>query len=250
MTQKRLMDEQMFNTEKLASLGTLAAGVAHEINNPLTAILGFTDLMLEKFPPESREYQDLRIIEERAEHCRHIVENLLDYARVGTSLGDITSVNNDIDMVLQIVGNTLLTHKITLERNLEPDLPTIRANSKELQQVFLNLVNNAVYAMKEKGGTLAISSALRGNRIMVKVADSGTGIPLEIQSKIFDPFFTTKGVGEGTGLGLSVSLGIVQKLGGTITVKSSTGNPQTGEPSGSVFTVILPLPTEGNGERQ
>lgn len=248
MTQKRLMDEQMFNTEKLASLGTLAAGVAHEINNPLAAILGFTDLLLEKFKPDSQEFQDLKIIEERGQHCRHIVENLLDYARIGTSLGESTNVNNDIEMVLQIVSNTLLTHKINLERSLDPAMPSIRGNSRELQQVFLNLINNAIYAMKEKGGTLTVSSAVRGNRIMVKVADTGTGIPAEIQNKIFDPFFTTKGVGEGTGLGLSVSLGLVQKLGGTITVKSSTGNPQTGEQPGSTFTVILPLPADNEGE--
>lgn len=250
MTQKRLMDEQMFNTEKLASLGTLAAGVAHEINNPLAAILGFTDLLLEKFSPDTQEYQDLRIIEERGQHCRHIVENLLDYARIGASLGELTNVNNDIEMVLQIVSNTLLTNKINLERNLDPNVPDIRGNPKELQQVFLNLINNAVYAMREKGGTLTISSAVRGNRIMVKVADTGTGIPSEIQNKIFDPFFTTKGVGEGTGLGLSVSLGLVQKLGGTITVKSSTGNAQTGEASGSTFTVILPLPADTEVEQQ
>ena len=250
MTHKRLMDEQMFNTEKLASLGTLAAGVAHEINNPLASILGFTDLLLEGCPPQSQQHQDLKIIEERAEHCRQIVENLLDFARIGGSLGEPTNVNDDLESVLQLVANTLLTHKITVERNLDPSVPPIRGNAKELQQVFLNLINNAVYAMRKTGGTLTVSSALRGNRIMVKVADTGTGIPAEIQGKIFDPFFTTKGVGEGTGLGLSVSLGLVQKLGGTITVKSTTGNPQTLEPSGSVFTVILPVPPVPEGEEK
>jgi len=250
MTHKRSMDERMFNTEKLAALGTLAAGVAHELNNPLTSILGFADLLLERFPPDCQEYQDLKIIEERGEHCRQIVENLLDYARAGTSLGEVANVNDDLETVLHLVSNTLLTRKIRLERNLDPDIPSVRGNSKELQQVFLNLINNAIHAMKDKGGTLTVSSAIRGNRIMVKVADTGTGIPADIQSKIFDPFFTTKGHGEGTGLGLSVSLGLVQKLGGTITVSSSTGNPQTGEPSGSVFTVVLPLPPEAGREKR
>ena len=248
MTHKHLMDEQMYNTEKLASLGTLAAGVAHELNNPLASILGFTDLLLEKFPKDSQEYSDLQIIEGRAEHCRQIVEHLLDFARLGANVGETTNPNADLDSVLQLVANTLLTNKIQVVRHLDADVPAIPGNSKELQQVFLNLINNAIYAMRKRGGTLTVSSALRGNRVMIKVADTGVGIPAEIQGKIFDPFFTTKGVGEGTGLGLSVSLGLVQKLGGSITFKSSTGNPRTGEPSGSVFTVILPMPnSEGEG---
>ncbi|MHB1416640.1 MAG: ATP-binding protein [Chloroflexota bacterium] len=248
MTDKRLMDEQMFNTEKLASLGTLAAGVAHELNNPLTVILGFTDLLLEKASADTQLYQDLKMIEDRSQHCRQIVENLLDYARIGTSMGEWTNANDDLETVLQVASNTFLTHKIKVERHLDPAYTIIRANSKELQQVFLNLINNAVHAMKNQGGTLTVSTAVRGNRMMVKIADTGKGIPEEVQGRIFDPFFTTKGIGEGTGLGLSVSLGLVQKMGGTISVRSSTGNPQTGEPSGSVFTIVLPLPTDSEGE--
>ncbi|MCL5108566.1 MAG: ATP-binding protein [Chloroflexi bacterium] len=243
ITGKHTLDEQIYNTEKLASLGTLAAGVAHEINNPLASILGFADLLLEKFPPQSQEHADLQIIEDRAEHCRQIVENLLDFARVGASVGESTNPNDDVESVLHLVANTLLTNKITLERNLDPAVPSIRGNSKELQQVLLNLINNAIYAMKKGGGKLSVASALRGNRVLLKIADTGTGIPGEVQRKIFDPFFTTKGVGEGTGLGLSVSLGLVQKLGGTITFTSSTGNARAGEPAGSVFTIILPVPT-------
>jgi signal transduction histidine kinase len=244
-TQKRMLEEQMFNTEKLASLGTLAAGVAHELNNPLTAILGFTELLLERFPPGSREYQDLKVIEEQSQHCRHVVENLLDYAKTGVPLGDQTNINDDIEAVLRIVANTALTNKITIDYSLDPRIPFIRANSREIRQVLLNLVNNAIYAMRERGGRLTVFSAVRGNRIMIKVADTGTGIPQELLGKIFDPFFTTKGPGEGTGLGLSVSLGLVQRLGGTITVSSSTEGSHAGEPTGSIFTVVLPLPNEG-----
>ena len=244
-TQKRMLDEQMFNTEKLASLGTLAAGVAHELNNPLTAILGFTELLLERFPPGSREYQDLKVIEEQSQHCRHVVENLLDYAKTGVPLGELTNINDDIEAVLRIVANTALTNKIAIDYNLDPRMPYIRANSREIRQVLLNLVNNAIYAMRERGGKLTVFSAVRGNRIMIKVADTGTGIPQDLLGRIFDPFFTTKGPGEGTGLGLSVSLGLVQRLGGTITVSSSTEGSHEGEPTGSIFTVILPLPNEG-----
>ena len=244
LTQKRQIDDLLCNTEKLAALGTLAAGVAHEINNPLTSILGYADLLLEKFPRDSQEHKDLETIERCGQHCRLIVENLLDYARIGTNLGETTNLNDDVEAVLALVDGMLLTNKIVLERHLDPKLPPISANSKEMQQVLLNLINNAIHAMRKGGGTLTASTAVRGNRLMASVADTGCGIPTALQDKIFTPFFTTKDLGEGTGLGLSVSLGLVQKLGGTITFTSSTGNRQKGEPSGSVFTTILPLPAE------
>ncbi|MHB1132962.1 MAG: ATP-binding protein [Chloroflexota bacterium] len=241
LTQKRQIQEQLCQTEKLAALGILAAGVAHEINNPLTSILGYTDLLLEKQPPDSQEYQDLKTIERCGQHCRLVVENLLDYARIGTNLGETTSLNDEVETVLRLAGSLLLANKIRVERHLAAGLPTLAANAQELQQVLLNLVTNAIQAMSQ-GGTLTVATALRGNRLMVSVADTGCGIPPEAREHVFAPFFSTRKPGEATGLGLSVSLGLVRKLGGTITFTSSTGDRQIGEPSGSVFTVVLPLP--------
>ncbi len=238
----QLREKEILRTEKLASIGTLAAGVAHEINNPICIILGFTEYLLTKTPPQSKEHEILETIRRQATACQQVVENLLTFARVPAKSTIVTNVNDDIKKVAKVSQNTLLTKKINLTLNLAPDLPQAAADSSQLQQVFLNLINNAVDAMK-KGGELTISSRLddKKRQIEIEFRDTGCGIKKKDLTKIFDPFFTTKGVGEGTGLGLSVSYGIIRKFGGDIRVESSNAEENPYSPSGTSFTVKLPI---------
>ncbi|MEW6387686.1 MAG: ATP-binding protein [Thermodesulfobacteriota bacterium] len=240
MTDRQRMEEQMVRTEKLASMGTLAAGVAHEINNPVGIMLGFTELLLDRFPPDSKEHELLKTIERQGLNCKRIVENLMTFARQPAKQEDFSDLNQDLENVLKLVQNTLLTKKIDLELRLSQGLPRVRGDASELQQVFLNLITNAIAAMPE-GGRLSISTRVKTDDSLVEtiIADTGTGIPKEFVDRIFDPFFTTKKVGEGTGLGLSVSYAIIDKYGGKIRFETRTATETTG-PTGTTFFVSLP----------
>lgn len=243
ITERMSMHEQMCHTEKLASMGTLAAGVAHEINNPLAIILGFTDLLLEKAPTGSDEHDMLKTIEKQGLNAKRVVENLLSFARRTEHREENVDVNKSIEEVLAVVGNTLSVNKIKLVKNLARDLPAARGEPEEFQQVFINIINNAVAAMK-KGGVLTVATRMvvdEGRGIEVRIADTGTGIRKEHRSRIFDPLFTTKKVGEGTGLGLSVSYGIVTKYGGSITFRTKTADEA--RETGTTFIVTLPAIT-------
>jgi signal transduction histidine kinase len=235
ITERQRIEDQLFQTEKLASLGTLSAGVAHEINNPLGVILGFTEILLDRIPPDSKEYEILKTIERQGLNAKRIVEKLMTYARRRTEYAEFTDVNNDISNVLLLVQNNLLTNKIALDLRLAKDLPRVRGDSGELQQVFFNLVNNAMAAMPH-GGKLKVMTRVNPYSHMVEAifADNGSGIPKEIADRIFDPFFTTKEVGRGTGLGLSIVYSIIQKHNGQIEVKSELGK-------GSLFIISLPV---------
>jgi len=251
VTEKMELDQRIYNAEKLASIGILAAGVAHEINNPLGVILGFTDLLLERFPPGSPEYEDLKIIEYNGTHAKKIVENLLAFARVTEGLEETVDVAHSMHVVMGIVRNTLMTKKIELVENIAPDVPRVRGDSREFQQVLFNLINNSVAAMENKGGTLTLSAWAEGGWVHVSVADTGIGIPDRIKPHIFDPFFTTKKVGQGTGLGLSLCYGIVTKYGGRITFTSNSIEDTPEKPSGTTFTVSMPAapsPESGSAE--
>jgi PAS domain S-box-containing protein len=243
-TERHRMEEQMARTEKLASLGTLAAGVAHEINNPVGIMLGFTEMLLDEVPQDSRQHQMLETIERQALHCKRIVENMTTFARFRTEQESASDLNHNLETVLLLVQNTFLTKKIELELHLDPHIPRVRGGAGELQQVFLNLITNAVAAMPE-GGKLTVSTRINPGTKQVEaiIADTGVGIPKEYQDRIFDPFFTTKKVGEGTGLGLSVSHSIVEKCGGTIRFESKTAKESGGD-SGTTFYVTLPPETE------
>lgn len=246
MTAVKRMEEQLYHTEKLASLGQLAAGVAHEINNPMAIILGYTDMLLEKTPEGTKEYKILKTIERQGNNCKRIVENLMSFARMPEGVQYDTDVNRNIELVMEVVQNTLLTKKIAFELNLAPQLPRVRGDAGQLQQVFMNLITNAVKAMPH-GGKLTITTRLNpdGKKVEILITDTGEGIKREHLSKIFDPFFTTRKVGEGTGLGLSVSYAIVSKYGGNILV-SSKSQAEYGEGnSGSTFTVVLPVVEAG-----
>lgn len=235
---KKEKEEQMHLTEKLASLGTLAAGVAHEINNPLGIILGFTDLLIEKAKPDSQEYDILKTIEKHGIHAKRIVENLLSFARYKEYTEEFLDVNNNIMAVLDVVGNTLNLNNITLRTQLQDNLPKVKGDSGELQQVFLNIINNAIHAMKGGGVLTIITRALNNEHVKIRFADTGQGIKREHRARIFDPLFTTKKVGEGTGLGLSVSYGIITKYGGTIDFETKT--KEESEETGTVFIITLP----------
>ena len=238
ITEHKNIETQLFHAEKLASLGSLSAGVAHEINNPIAIILGFTEVLSERFPEESKEKEILKAIERQGNNCKRIVENLLAFARLPQKTATESDVLQDLQRVIHVVANTLLTRKIELRTDIAEDLPRVRGDGPQLEQVFLNIINNAVAAM-ENGGMLTVAVSHSGGTVRVAFKDTGQGIPPEIRDKIFEPFFTTKKVGEGTGLGLSVSYGIVKKFGGDIRVESQTEEPGT-EP-GTTFTVLLPV---------
>jgi two-component system NtrC family sensor kinase len=241
VTRWKKAGEQMHNIQKLASLGELAAGVAHELNNPVAIILGFADLFLEKTEPNSREYEMLKSIERQGLNCKRIIENFLSLASYQVTTEYSTDVNVNLEMMFSVVENILVTKNITLEMNLAEDLPKVRGNLGHLQQVFMNLITNAVAAM-EDGGVLTISTRLNGpgNRVEILFEYTGHGIKREYRDRIFDPLFTTKKVGEGTGLGLSVCHGIVTMYGGEITFET-VAEEENRERKGTTFTVSLPV---------
>ncbi len=242
ITEQKMMEEQLFHTEKLASLGSLSAGVAHEMNNPIAVILGFTELLLERFPEDSKEHEILKTIERQGNNCKRIVENLLAFARIPQRVTIKTNVVEDLQKVVSVVTNTLLTNKIDLKTDIEENLPKVTGDGQQLEQVFLNIINNAVAAMGG-GGILTISAHRSHDMVEVGFSDTGHGISPENMDKIFEPFFTTKRVGEGTGLGLSVSYALVKKVGGDIRVKSQTR--KEGEEPGTTATVLLNIANEG-----
>ncbi len=237
LIKKKGKEEQMYHAEKLASMGTLAAGVAHEINNPLAIILGFSDMLLEKTKPDSEEYNILKTIEGQAMNARRVVQNLLSFARYSEYKEEFIDVNHSVEVVINVVKNTLFLNKIFLTLQMQDNLPEVKANAGELEQVFLNIINNAIHAMRG-GGALNVKTSLSNGQVEIRFADTGTGIKKEYRTKIFDPLFTTKSVGEGTGLGLSVSYGIITKFGGTIRFETKTVE-ESSEDHGTTFIITL-----------
>jgi two-component system NtrC family sensor kinase len=241
ITGRKAIEDRMINMEKLASIGTLAAGVAHEINNPIAVILGFAEHLLEQTESLPEIHDTLQVIEDEGLRCKKIVENLLTFARIPEVSETTSEVAGLLEKTLAVVKNTLLTKKIRLDTSLAPSLPRVKGDPQELQQVFINLVNNAADAMKG-GGVLKVATSLSpdGKRVAIEFIDTGVGIPREAQPKIFDPFFTTKKTGEGTGLGLSMSYGIITKFGGNITCTSYPADEYP-DRHGTTFTVYLPV---------
>lgn len=235
VTEEKALRAQLLQTEKLAAIGQLVSGVAHELNNPLTSVMGYSQLLLAAdLEPEVKE--DLKTIHREAQRSAKIIENLLTFARRERALKGKTDVNQILRDTMALRSYQLKVDNIELIADLDEHLAKTMASPHQLQQVFLNLMNNAHQALMEskKPRRLAVRSERDGDRIVVKIIDNGPGIPDEHLSKIFDPFFTTKEVGQGTGLGLSIAFGIVQEHGGTITVES---NPD----EGTSFTVELPI---------
>jgi len=234
--------EQLIHTEKLASLGRMAAGVAHEINSPLTGIVTFAHLMLKRIPPENKmDREDLEVIIEQAERCSKIIKGLLGFSRAIPAERTDIDINDTIRHALEIIQNQAKFHNIKIITDLSPDLPLIVGDASQLQQVFMNLLINAADAMNDRGQiTIATRLTTEEDKefIEIEFTDTGPGIPEEHMGKLFEPFFTTKPVGKGTGLGLAVSHGIVRKHGGHIKVKSAPGK-------GTSFFIRLPKATRG-----
>jgi len=229
----RQMQTHLIQSEKLASLGKMAAGVAHEINNPLTSILLNTHLMLEKIDKKQAFYENLSLIAEETARCTQIVKGLLEFARQNPPQKAFVQINELIERTSQLLENQASFQNIKIIKELDPALPPIRLDKNKIQQVFWNLMLNACDAMP-KGGQLVISSQLSEDHrfIEVRFIDSGVGIPKENLPKLFDPFFTTKT--SGTGLGLAVTYGIIEQHEGKIDVQSEVG-------VGTVFTLSFPL---------
>ena len=235
------MERQLQRADKLASLGQISTGIAHEVNNPLGVILGYTQLLLRSEQAGTQLYDDLKTIEKHARNCKGIVEDLLKFARGTSTKKDSVDICATIEDVLSLFGHQLELDNISVETLLESGLPTIMGDEEKLKQVFVNLLVNAKQAIR-RNGRIAIwaqSQACEGF-VRISISDTGNGISPDVLDKIFDPFFTTKPVGEGTGLGLSVSYGIIQDHNGRIEVESVPGQ-------GSTFTILLPVL---NGKQQ
>jgi signal transduction histidine kinase/CheY-like chemotaxis protein len=232
MAELKRTQAQLIQSTKLAAIGELAANIAHEINNPLTSVLGFASYLAERVPPGEPNREELELIQEEAGRARDIVRDLLHFSRQREFVPQMTDLNVVLEQTLVMVRRQGAFDAITLVEKYAPGLPPVEVDVPRIKQVFLNLINNAVYVMKD-GGALTVRSAVVGDTVQVEVIDTGTGIAPEHIDRIFEPFFTTKPDVSGTGLGLSVSLGIVQSHGGTIEVKSEVGR-------GSTFTVKLP----------
>lgn len=227
----------LMQTEKLASLGRMAAGVAHEINNPLTGVVTFAHLLKKRFPAGSTEAEDLNVIIEQSERCSKIIKNLLTFARATPADKGNVNINDLLDRTIFMVKNQEKFHQITFNIDLEASQLAVYGDASQFQQIFLNMILNAADAMNGRGTiTVATRRVTEDGKDFVEVefTDEGCGISKDNMPKLFEPFFTTKPVGKGTGLGLSVSHGIVKHLGGHIRVNSVDGK-------GTSFFVRLPL---------
>ncbi len=235
LTEQKMMQERLAQSDKLAALGKLAGGVAHEINSPLAGILAFSQMALKEMDDTNPHRSDLKEIEEAARKCKSIVENLLGFARQGRT-SDIGEFNifDIVHSTIRLAIPVIRKHQIELVVDLPDEPVKVVANPGKIGQVFLNLITNAIQSMQETGGTLTVDSKWDCSFVTVCVHDTGCGIAAENLKQIFDPFFTTKEVGEGTGLGLSISYSIVKQYGGEVRVQSSPG-------VGSSFSVVLPL---------
>jgi len=238
---RRVMAHQVIETGRLASIGELAAGIAHEINNPVAIMVqeaGWIDDLLGEGDPCSGENLEEIIravtqIRTQGDRCKEITYKLLSFARKTDPTIREVELNEVVDEVIGLTSQKTRYANVSIETELNPHLPAIHASPSELQQVLLNLVNNAIDAIERPGGTVTVATKIVGDEVVLEVRDTGKGIPEANLGRIFDPFFTTKPVGQGTGLGLPICYGIVEKMGGRITVESEIEK-------GTTFTVFIP----------
>lgn len=250
--QKEMMNEQVIEAGKLASVGELAAGIAHEINNPVAIMVeeaGWIEDLLEDEDLKKANSLDelkraLQQIRTQGKRCKQITQKLLSFARKTEPIAENVHINELVEDVVALSLQRARYSNVKLICNLAPDLPTVDVSPSEIQQVILNLINNSLDALDTKGGQVRIGTRVKADRVIVDVEDDGPGIPKANLSRIFDPFFTTKPVGKGTGLGLSICYGIVKKIGGELTVNSAVG-------LGTAFHVHIPVsstrPDNSNG---
>jgi two-component system NtrC family sensor kinase len=247
--EKEMMNEQIIEAGKLASVGELAAGIAHEINNPVAIMVeeaGWIEDLLEEdgtCEDPAEVSRALKQIKNQGVRCKQITHKLLSFARKTDPELRKVQLNELIDEVVALSEQRVKYSNVKLKLNLAQHLPEVHVSPSEFEQVLLNLVNNALDAMTPDGGTLEITTRIDGGHVVVDVADSGQGIPKANLARIFDPFFTTKPVGKGTGLGLSICYGIIKKMEGEISVNSGVG-------LGTTFHVRLPLPPEHGAKKE
>ena len=233
----KVAQDQLIHAEKLASVGQLSAGVAHELNNPLGSILLYAHLLLKELKGKGKEAEDVEVIVSEATRCKNIVKDLLNFSRQGSFNKGPMNINEALERSLKASSSLPGFKDIKVVKHFDGGIPEIMADENQLQQVFLNLISNAVWAMKG-GGTLTLSTGMKDPKtVEVVVRDTGCGIPKENQKKLFTPFFTTKKMGEGTGLGLAISYGILKMHSGQINVDSAVGE-------GTTFRITLPLVTQ------
>ena len=234
VTSRMRLEEQLQQREKLSSIGLLAAGVAHEVNTPLTGVSSYTQMLMGMLPETDPKHALLQKVRRQADRASDIVNNLLNFSRTGgaTEFTEL-SINRVMDDTLQLLEPQLRRSQIEIVREYDPDLPQTYGNAVKLQQVFTNLILNARDAILEGGRITLFTASTAEDTIVIEISDTGMGIAPENVAKIYDPFFTTKGVGRGTGLGLAVSYGIVQEHAGHIAVESTPG-------TGTTFRITLP----------
>ena len=239
LTEVKRLQVQLAQNEKLSALGEMVSGVAHELNNPLTAVFGFAQLLLaEDLPGEQKE--EVRHIYTHAERCKRIIDGLLKISRRHGADRVRTNLNEVVQSTLDLLGYQLRLANVRVERDFDATVPESMMDSFQIQQVLVNLITNAQHAVQESGRAGVVKVRTRrasATKIVVEVEDDGCGMSDAIQRRIFDPFFTTKGVGKGTGLGLSISYGIVKEHGGSLSATSRPGE-------GSTFRVELPVVAE------
>jgi signal transduction histidine kinase len=233
-------EAKLKHAEKLASIGQLAAGVAHEINNPLSVILGYTRMLTEDCPANEQIKEDLAVVQNNARLCKKIVEDLLNFSRQTKIQPVDVDVNSIIESVVSSLEVRFNEKDIEIVRHYDPVIPVIKLDVDKMKQVFVNLLVNAYDAI-ESSGVIDISTHNLRDGIMIVFSDTGRGIPEGIRNRIFEPFFTTKEPGQGTGLGLAVSYGIIKEHSGEISVESEEGN-------GTTFKIWLPLKMNGVGD--
>ena len=237
-------------SEKLASVGLLAAGIAHELNNPLTGVLTFSYLVRKNLPDDSPDAEDLDLVIRETKRCASIIRRLLDFSREKTPEKTFSNLNVQIEDTVQLVAQAAQLNNIEIAMDLDEELPAIWLDENLIKQVIMNMLVNAQHAIKSEGriyirsrligaGDCPESIEEPGDMAEITITDTGSGIPDDDLQRIFDPFFTTKGVGKGTGLGLSVSHGTIEAHGGLIEVESAVGK-------GTEFRIYLPVNESGD----
>lgn len=241
LTDKRRLQEQLVQSEKMSAIGQLIAGVAHDLNNPLASVVGFSDLLGEAADVPPRLAEPLAVIRQEAERASAIVRNLLSFARRQEGERQLQSIRPILESTHQLLKNQLMSAQIELSLAFEPGLPQVEVHANQIKQVFLNIINNAAQAIAstatEEAGRIEIVTKCEPDGLSVNISDNGPGIPEDVARRVFEPFFSTKSEGEGTGLGLSICLGIVKEHGGNIRVDPG------GAGSGRGATFIVELPT-------
>ena len=236
--QQRRMRAQLAQADKLASIGELSSGIAHEINNPLGIILGFTQLMIRNQKEDTHLHADLKTIEKHTRHCKSIVEDLLNFARTSKPKKELCNIHSIINDVIHFIEQHTNSSQVNINKDFDESVGPLLLDEKNIKQVLINLIMNARYAVDEQGLiTVKTKRDTLFDDVIIQVVDNGKGIEKKNLGRIFDPFFSTKPTGEGTGLGLSVSYGIINNHGGHIDAESEPGK-------GSTFTLKLPIPKE------